>query len=55
MKSNKRQNQKNSKRQRKAISMQKSGGQSQYARKKAYLNSHGGWGFDYDEPKPWKS
>ena len=30
------------------------GHKSRYAKKKAYLTKHGGWGFDYPEPKPWK-
>jgi len=25
-----------------------------YAKKRAYLNKHGGMGFEYPEPKPWK-
>ena len=28
---------------------------SNYARKREYLNRNGGYGFDYPEPKPWKS
>ncbi len=27
---------------------------SRYGRKYAYRKTHGGWGFDYSEPKPWK-
>ena len=30
------------------------GGESEYARKRAYLNKHGLWGFEVPEPKPWK-
>jgi endonuclease YncB( thermonuclease family) len=30
------------------------GGESQYARKKAYCHKNGVWGFDVPEPKPWK-
>lgn len=29
-------------------------GKSTYARKAAYLRAHGGWGFEYAAPKPWK-
>ncbi len=29
-------------------------GNSRYARKREYLNIHGGWGWEYKEPKPWK-
>ena len=31
----------------------KAKGNSNYARKKAFLKTHGGYGFDYPE-KPWK-
>jgi hypothetical protein len=31
------------------------GGESQYARKKAYCHKNGVWGFEVPEPKPWKS
>jgi len=31
------------------------GGESQYAKKYAYLNSTGLWGWEVPEPKPWKS
>ena len=34
-------------------SMKHAKGNSNYARKSEFLNSHGGWGFDYKE-KPWK-
>ena len=27
---------------------------SNYKKKREYLKSHGGWGMDYKEPKPWK-
>lgn len=27
---------------------------SNYARKREYLVKHGGFGFEYAEPKPWK-
>lgn len=39
---------------RKKASMNKPGGNSNYARKKSYLASNGGFGFEYAEPKPWK-
>lgn len=39
---------------RKEAAMLRPGGKSNYARKYAYLVAHGGWGFDYAEPKPWK-
>jgi endonuclease YncB( thermonuclease family) len=29
-------------------------GESQYARKKAYCQKNGVWGFEVPEPKPWK-
>jgi len=29
------------------------GDESRYSKKRAYLNKHGGWGFDYID-KPWK-
>lgn len=31
------------------------GGESQYARKKAYCHKNGVWGFEVPEPKPWRS
>jgi hypothetical protein len=34
--------------------MKNASGNSRYGRKRAYLNSHGGWGWEYPEPKPWK-
>lgn len=46
--------QKQAKRARKAAQMKNPGFKSKYARKVAYLNHEGGWGFDYPEPKPWK-
>ena len=30
------------------------GGMSRYARKAAYCNKHGAWGFEVPEPKPWR-
>jgi len=30
------------------------GGNSNYARKKAYCHKHGVWGFEVQNPKPWK-
>lgn len=30
------------------------GGDSNYARKKAYCRKNGVWGFEVPEPKPWK-
>ncbi len=30
------------------------GGQSNYARKFAWLNSNGLWGFEVPDPKPWR-
>ncbi len=30
------------------------GGESNYARKKAYCHKHGVWGFEVPIPKPWK-
>lgn len=30
------------------------GGNSNYARKKAYCNKNGVWGWEVEEPKPWK-
>lgn len=30
------------------------GGESQYARKKAYCHKNGVWGFEVPEPKPWR-
>ena len=38
---------------RKTLSMGKPGEASLYARKKAYLTRHGGFGFEYPS-KPWK-
>lgn len=35
--------------------MQRPGGSSRYGRKSRYLKTHGGWGFEYFEPKPWRS
>jgi len=29
-------------------------GKSEYRKKRDYLNSNGGWGFDIPHPKPWK-
>ena len=45
----------NGKRERKASEMAKNSGQSNYARKRAYLNRNGGFGSDYPDPKPWKT
>lgn len=39
--------------QRKA-SMHNPGGESNYARKRAWLLKNAMWGFDVPEPKPWK-
>lgn len=41
------------KRQQKEIRMRESGGESRYARKRAWCNSHGVWGFEVPFPKPW--
>lgn len=38
----------------KAAAMAQPGYESNYARKSKYLTRHGGWGFDYPDPKPWK-
>lgn len=27
---------------------------SKYAAKAAYLRTHGGWGWEYPQPKPWR-
>lgn len=35
--------------------MRKMGEQSNYARKKRYLDKNGLWGFEVPEPKPWKT
>lgn len=35
--------------------MLKASGQSNYAKKAAYLKKSGGFGADYLNPKPWKS
>ena len=32
----------------------KEGGDSKYARKRAWCHKHGVWGFEVREPKPWK-
>jgi len=37
----------------KAGRMKHAKGNSNYARKEEYLNTHGGWGFEYED-KPWK-
>lgn len=42
------------KRVRKQKAMQHPSGESKYGRKRRNLDSEGGWGFDYPEPKPWK-
>lgn len=54
MASKRRVKEKSDKRARKAHRMSHPGAKSPYAKKEAYLNTHGGWGFDYPEPKPWK-
>ena len=38
----------------KARSMKHGGHKSNYARKHEFLLAHGGFGFEYSEPKPWK-
>ena len=42
----------------KQIKMAKRGYKSNYAKKRAFLSSNGGWGFDYpvypETTKPWK-
>ena len=43
-----------SKRSQKQSAMMKPGAKSRYAKKKAYLNRNGLWGFQVSEPKPWK-
>ena len=40
------------KRQRK-LSGEKPSGESRYARKAEYCRTHGVWGFEVPEPKPW--
>ena len=39
----------------KRLRLQNSKGNSNYARKKAWLKQHGKWGFEVPEPKPWRS
>jgi hypothetical protein len=39
----------------KMAGMKRPGGQSNYGRKKRFLDGHGGWGWEYSIPKPWKS
>ncbi len=53
-KGKKRQKQLEKARQARALRFKDQGGkgQSKYARKKQYLHSHGGFGFEYDR-KPW--
>jgi hypothetical protein len=34
--------------------MKAGGMESNYAKKRRYLDTHGGWGDLYPEPKPWK-
>ena len=41
------------KRQSKSNRMTHAKGNSNYAIKSEYLNTHGGWGFEYED-KPWK-
>lgn len=36
------------------LAMKNPGGESNYARKRAWLRRHAMWGFDVPEPKPWK-
>lgn len=38
-----------------AAGQKRPGGQSAYARKAAWLQTHGMWGFDVPHPKPWRS
>jgi hypothetical protein len=38
----------------KAHRMKNPGATSKYSRKRRYLNSNGGFGFEYLNPKPWK-
>ena len=53
MKSQKRQKQFAQKRATKENRMKKPGYKSNYAKKRLFLISNGGWGFDYPD-KPWK-
>lgn len=48
-----REKEKAERRERKRIAMQTPGAMSNYARKRIYLNRHGGFGFEYPG-KPWK-
>lgn len=38
-----------------AVTQAAPSGNSRYGRKRAYLLRHGGWGFEYAAPKPWRS
>lgn len=35
--------------------MKNPSGESNYGRKKRWLDSHGAWGFDVPHPKPWRA
>ena len=54
MKSRLRQRQQDSKVARKRAAMDRPGGRSNYARKRTFLRTNGGWGKDYPN-KPWRS
>lgn len=54
MKSKKRKALMSEKRMRKERAANNPSGESKYARKERYCNSHRVWGFEVSEPKPWK-
>ncbi len=44
----------NAKKLAKKAAMLRGGEESSYAKKKKYLTKNGGWGWQYEAPKPWK-
>jgi len=53
-KSKRRQTENEKKRYKRTKQYLEGGGESRYARKRAYLNKVGLWGFEVADPKPWK-